>query len=48
MTYTDMQVIHYTTTDAIIGVIGGIGVIAAAVTLGYAFVRNRTSDGRYQ
>jgi len=40
--------IHYTSTDAVIGVIGSIGVLSAAVVLFYGFRRNRTGKGDYQ
>ena len=37
----------YTSQDAVIGVIGSIGVIAAAIVLIYSFGRNQMGTGRY-
>ena len=38
----------WTTQDAIVAVIGSLGVISTAVVLLYSFRRNRTGNGRWQ
>ena len=40
--------IQFTTIDAVVAVIGSIGVLASAVVLSYAFGRNRTGKGDWQ
>ena len=38
----------WTTNDALIAVIGSLGIIATGVVLLYSFRRNKTGDGKYQ
>ena len=40
--------INWTTQDALIAVIGSIGIIATGVVLLYSFRRNRTAKGDWQ
>ena len=40
--------IEWTSQDAVIAVIGSIGIIATGVVLLYGFRRNRTGKGNYQ
>ena len=38
----------WTTQDAVIAVIGSMGILATGVVLLYSFRRNKTGDGRWQ
>jgi len=40
--------INFTSTDAVIAVIGFVGVLSTAVVLVYSFKRNRTAKGNWQ
>ena len=40
--------IYFSTQDAIVAVIGSVGIIASVVIMTYSFTRNKTGDGRYQ
>ena len=39
---------HFTTLNAVLGVIGSVGLLATLVVSLYAFNRNKTGDGKYQ